>query len=407
MAAIAVPTPTLTPADMLRRAHEMRATLRARQPLCESGGRLPEETNQDFLNAGFYRILQPRCFGGYEFDMPTFVQVMTEVARGCVESGWVLALTAGHPAAFLSSLPVLGQNEVYGSSGDVRVPAVAKSGGFAIQVDGGYRFKAEWDYASGIDVATHFLGGLIVIDPANKQPLGYGYALLHPHEYQIVDNWNVWAMRGTGSKRVVVGEMLLPEHRFVALADAQLQPLKNIPGRAIHTNPLYYGNYLPLLIMELASVAVGAAKGALDVYEELLRNKKHPLPPFLPVYEIPEMQRHFGDAQAWTDTAELSLRGIAEWYQEACRAQYENGVELSQEQARRMLRAEQEVVRLAWDAVELMFRTGGSSSAAQGALLGRYFRHLAVIRTHITMQSEITAANVARLHFGLPAFGAL
>jgi 3-hydroxy-9,10-secoandrosta-1,3,5(10)-triene-9,17-dione monooxygenase len=318
-----------------------------------------------------------------------------------------LALTAGHPAAFLSSLPVLGQNEVYGSSGDVRVPAVAKPGGFAIRVDGGYRFKAEWDYSSGIDVATHFLGALMVIDPASGQPIAYGYALVNPPEYQIVDNWKVWAMRGTGSKRVVVEEMFLPEHRFVALADGQLQPLKDIPGRAIHQNPLYYGNYIPLLIMELASVAVGAAKGALDVYEELLRNKKHPLPPFVPVCEIPEMQRHFGDAQAWTDAAELSLRSIAEWYQEACRAQYEDGVELSLEESRRMLRAEQEVVRLAWDAVELMFRAGGSSSAAQGALLGRYFRNLAVIRTHITMQSEITAANVARLHFGLPTFGAL
>jgi 3-hydroxy-9,10-secoandrosta-1,3,5(10)-triene-9,17-dione monooxygenase len=393
---------------MLRRAQAMRTTLRARQPLCESGGRLPEETNQDFLQAGFYRILQPRCFGGYEFDMPTFVEVMAEVARGCVESGWALALTAGHPAAFLSSLPVRGQHEVYGSLGDVRVPAVAKPGGFAVQVEGGYRFKAAWDYSSGIDVATHFLGGLMVVDPGSGQPLAYGYALLHPPEYQIIDNWNVWAMRGTGSKRVVVEEMFLPEHRFVALADGQLQPLENIPGRTIHKNPLYYGNYLPLLFMELASVAVGAAKGALDIYEGLLRNKKHPLvPPFVPVCEIPEMQRHFGDAQAWTDSSELALRSIAEWYQESCRAQYEDGVELSLEVARRMLRAEQEVVRLAWDAVELMFRTGGSSSAAQSALLGRYFRNLAVIRTHITMQSEITAANVARLHYGLPAFGSL
>jgi 3-hydroxy-9,10-secoandrosta-1,3,5(10)-triene-9,17-dione monooxygenase len=201
--------------------------------------------------------------------------------------------------------------------------------------------------------------------------------------------------------------MFLPEHRFVALSDGQLQPLKDIPGRSIHTNPLYYGNYIPLLIMELISVAVGAAKGALDVYEDMLRNKKHPLPPFMPVCEIPEMQRNFGDAQAWTDSAELSLHGIAEWYQEACRSQYADGVELSLETARRMLRAEQEVLRLTWDAVDLMFRTSGSSSAAQGALLGRYFRNLAVIRTHITMQSEITAANVARLHFGLPAFGSL
>jgi len=36
---------------------------------------------------------------------------------------------------------------------------------------------------------------------------------------------------------------------------------------------------------------------------------------------------------------------------------------------------------------------------------GRYFRNLAVIRTHITLQLSHTSGNYARLHFGLPALG--
>jgi 3-hydroxy-9,10-secoandrosta-1,3,5(10)-triene-9,17-dione monooxygenase len=51
--------------------------------------------------------------------------------------------------------------------------------------------------------------------------------------------------------------------------------------------------------------------------------------------------------------------------------------------------------------VDLMFRTSGTSAAAKTAPLGRYFRNLAVIRTHITMQRDHTAANTGRLHFGL------
>ncbi len=45
----------------------MRPVLRARQQQCEQEGRLPEATHQDFLAAGFYKALQPRRFGGYEF----------------------------------------------------------------------------------------------------------------------------------------------------------------------------------------------------------------------------------------------------------------------------------------------------------------------------------------------------
>jgi 3-hydroxy-9,10-secoandrosta-1,3,5(10)-triene-9,17-dione monooxygenase len=67
-----------------------------------------------------------------------------------------------------------------------------------------------------------------------------------------------------------------------------------------------------------------------------------------------------------------------------------------------MILMEQHVIRLAWDAVELMFRTSGTSAAAKSSPLGRALRNLAVIRTHVTLQLDHTAANAGRLHFGLP-----
>jgi 3-hydroxy-9,10-secoandrosta-1,3,5(10)-triene-9,17-dione monooxygenase len=52
----------------------MRPMLRAAQPDCEKAGRIPDATNDVFVKAGFYRTLQPRRFGGYEFDVPTFLR---------------------------------------------------------------------------------------------------------------------------------------------------------------------------------------------------------------------------------------------------------------------------------------------------------------------------------------------
>ena len=52
----------------------MLPVLRERQEQCESLGRLPDQTNAEFVAADFYRILQPRRFGGCELDMPTFFQ---------------------------------------------------------------------------------------------------------------------------------------------------------------------------------------------------------------------------------------------------------------------------------------------------------------------------------------------
>ena len=65
--------------------------------------------------------LQPRRFGGYEFGLRDFVRVMSEISRGCPSSGWVLALTAGHPH-LLAHFSEQAQAELYGENGDVRVP---------------------------------------------------------------------------------------------------------------------------------------------------------------------------------------------------------------------------------------------------------------------------------------------
>ena len=74
--AVAVPEPDLTPEEMVARASALRPQLLACQEECERLRTLPEGTARAFLEAGFYRILQPRRFGGYEFGLDTFTRVM-------------------------------------------------------------------------------------------------------------------------------------------------------------------------------------------------------------------------------------------------------------------------------------------------------------------------------------------
>jgi len=403
---IQAPEPGLTPDDLLHRARAMRATLRTRQDACEQAGRILDETNNEFINAGFYRILQPRRFGGYEFDLPLFIQVMMEVSRGCSESGWVLALTAGH-AVIIASLPEIAQREAFGTRGEFRAPGVAMPTGTAIPTTGGYRVSGAWDYASGCDTATHFFGASLIQEPGSKAPSGMLLALLDRSDYEIVDNWNVIGMQGTGSRRVVVGEKFVPTHRVFHWTDAQGQQVRKQPGHALYRNGLYHGPIVPLLVSEVAAVCVGTARGALDIYEEILRAKRVTYPPFRYRFQESEFQRHFGEAQSLIDTAEAALLKMGADYMEHGRRSIEDGIAISDEDERRLLLIEQQCVRLAWDAVELMFRTAGTSSATKAAPLGRYFRNLAVVRTHLTLQSDHTAGNAARLHFGFPPLSRL
>jgi 3-hydroxy-9,10-secoandrosta-1,3,5(10)-triene-9,17-dione monooxygenase len=394
------PEPELTPSEIIRRADAMRSMLRERQNAVEAAGEVPEDTNAQFIKAGFYRILQPRCFGGYEFDLPTFLKVMIAVSRGCSDSGWVLALTAGH-AFLMASFPEAAQREAFGDTGEFRAPSVAMPGGLAIPTAGGYRVKGAWDYSSGCDLATHFIGGCIVQEPDSTIPDLGGFVVFDRNQYRIVDNWHVIGMQGTGSRRIVIEEMFVPAHRALLVYDAKGDYIHPRPGSLLHANPLYHGRITSLLVSEVGAVAVGIGRGALDVYEEILRTKKTNFAPFHARSMELEFQRHFGEAQSLVDTAEAALLQMAADYTERARRDAEEGVPFTDEDDRRFLQIEQQCVRLCWEAVDLMFRTSGTSAGANTSPLGRYFRNLAVIRTHITLQHNHTAANTGRLHFGL------
>jgi 3-hydroxy-9,10-secoandrosta-1,3,5(10)-triene-9,17-dione monooxygenase len=395
------PEPDLTVAELIRRADEMRPWLRERQNECEALGELPEDTNQKFLEAGFYRILQPRIFGGYEFALPDFIRVMLAVARGCSDSAWVLALTSGH-TVLAAQLSESAQRDVFGPAGDFRAPGVGMPGGTGVLADDGLRVNGAWDYASGCDLATHFFGSTMVRDPATNASLGNAWILFERGQYKIVGNWNVIGMQGTGSRRVVIEDAFVTTDRALWFIDGSGLPVRDQPGHAVHPNPMYHGWLAPLLISEVAAVSVGAARGALDVYAEILKNKKTNFPPFHARANEAEFQQHFGEAQALIDTAEAALLKLAADYMDLALRHIETATPLDDETEKRLILMEQQIIGLAWNAVELMFRTSGTSAAAKSSPLGRALRNLAVIRTHVTLQTDHTATNAGRLHFGLP-----
>ncbi len=115
-ASIPQPEPNLTPDEIVDRARAM--VPGAARAFC--GNRTvthaPAATVQDCVDAGFYRILQPRRFGGYEFGLRTFCDVMKHLSRGCTSTGWVLTLTSAH-TFHLGAFPEAGQEEIYGEDG--------------------------------------------------------------------------------------------------------------------------------------------------------------------------------------------------------------------------------------------------------------------------------------------------
>lgn len=148
------PEPDLTPKDLVARAVALRPKLVEQQAECEERTYYSEEMHQEFVDAGFYRLYVPRRYGGYEFDVPTFMRVVLELARGCPSTAWCMGLAAGHALQVGSWWEERAQAEIFGD-GDFRAAAVAAPISPATRSDHGWELNGQAGYASGIPYSTH------------------------------------------------------------------------------------------------------------------------------------------------------------------------------------------------------------------------------------------------------------
>jgi 3-hydroxy-9,10-secoandrosta-1,3,5(10)-triene-9,17-dione monooxygenase len=401
---IAVPDPDLTPDAMIERARSMRVVLRARQAETEAAGRVSDETNAECIAAGLYRILQPRRYGGYEFDLPTFAKVMIEISRGCPSTGWVVAFTAGHTHV-LAKYAEAAQAEVYGGTGEFRAPLVGGNTAFALPVEGGYLVSGYWDYASGCDGATHFFGACEIKDTPEGEPKGVLLALFPAGAFEIERNWNMLGMKGTGSHRVKVKDLFVPAHRVMERAMSRiLMPVTDDRALALFDNPMYLGPSLCVLMAEIAAVAVGTGYAALDAFEEVLGERTSPWTSARKRSEDREFQVYFGHAMAILETARDALIGCAQDFMDACRKYGDGTAEFTQDMGSRIVLVEQQCCRLAGEAVSLIARTAGTRAARPGEALERYYRDMTTLLTHHTLFYDRNQEMAARIHFGLDPF---
>ncbi len=56
----------------------------------------PEETVSSLETAGFFRLMQPEQWGGYQVDPVTFYEAVRRIASACGSTGWVSGIIGIH-----------------------------------------------------------------------------------------------------------------------------------------------------------------------------------------------------------------------------------------------------------------------------------------------------------------------
>jgi 3-hydroxy-9,10-secoandrosta-1,3,5(10)-triene-9,17-dione monooxygenase len=382
-------TAAVTPEEMIARAQELIPMLREQQDDAERRGHYGPAVHEEFLRAGFYRMLQPRRFGGLELDMTTFLRTMVAIATGDPGTGWCLTLGSTHAWVVASHLGEEAQAELFGPDGDFRAPHPAAPTGEAVPVEGGYRFTGRWPYASGSPYSTHALLGARVPPPGGEGAPQLIIVVLPRCDYEVLDDWGggrMMGMNSSGSNTILATDVVVPE-RF-AITQGIFDPPMPTPGLLLHGNPMYLGRAPAPYHASLVLQVIGAARAALDEYADIVKRKPTNFAPFVPRYRFHEDQRVYGHAMAMTDAAETILYGFGDAYTATLERAVRTGEPVDPAQDPRWWAMLQQAGGLAASAVESLTHRSTSSATQRGTRLSRYFHDVTMYRQHISSQQQ-------------------
>jgi indole-3-acetate monooxygenase len=380
---------TLLPADLdaqpvVQAAAALRPLIRRHRDEIDREQRLPKALVEEFHAAGFYSMVMPRALGGLQVDPLTYVRVVELLAEAAGSVGWNLANNSIGQLVTLG-LPDEGVHEIYERGADTAIAGTAvMGGGQAVPVDGGYRVSGRWPFGTGCQESSWMLGSFQILDgnQPRRSPDGssvFWRGVFRRSEARIVEgSWDVAGLRATGSFDWTVDDVFLPERRTMVHAGVPLDnQWKRWPG-------ISYA--LPAQAWvgpHHSAVITGIARAGIDALIELAAEKT-PRGRTGRLCENPQVQ----DAVGRADT----LLNAGRAYRSATITEVWNtvaaGKETLLEQRARCRLAAAHAADSAREAMDLMYRHGGSTSYRRESRLAECWRDLHVVGQAVTLMPE-------------------
>jgi indole-3-acetate monooxygenase len=369
---------------VVQAAAALRPVIRGYRDELEREQRLPKALVEQCHAAGFYSLVRPRELRGLQADPLTYLRVVELLSEGSGSVGWNLCNNNIAQLVALG-LPDEGVREIFGHGREVAIAGTAvQGGGKAVPVDGGYRVTGRWPFGTGCQESGWMLGSFQILDgeEPRRSPDGtsvYWRGVFTRSEAQIVEgSWDVSGLRATGSFDWTVDNVFLPEQRTMVHAGV---PLDNqwsrwpgisyaLPAQA------WVGPHH-------SAVITGIARAGIDALIELAAEKT-PRGRTARLCDSPQVQDAVGRADA--------LLNAGRAYRTAMITELWNtvaaGEETTLEQRARCRLAAVHAADSARQAMDLMFRQGGSTSYRRDSRLAECWRDLQVVGQAVTLMPE-------------------
>jgi alkylation response protein AidB-like acyl-CoA dehydrogenase len=359
--------------DLMEAARKLAPRIRAMRIEGERQRRLPAELVSAMHELKLFRMFVPVELGGLETDLITAAHVVEEVAAADGAAGWNLMIGSTY-GLWAALLPHATAREIYGPAHAVVAGALRPSGSARI-VDGGFRVDGRWAYASGIQHATYWNAGCVVMDGTTPRRTVSGASEIRlvffpPGDGELIDTWDVGGLRGTGSHDYAVNDLFVPEERTTLL---EATPWAS---GALYRTPLQV-----LLDTSMAAVGLGIGRAAIEDFYDLAQVKHTSAASTTPIAERPMLQANAAKAEAL-------LRSARGFLYETAGGVWADVLAGRAPDARQLAiarLARVNAVMASSQAVDLIYEAGGGSSIYATRTIERCSRDIRTVSQHVSM----------------------
>ena len=255
--------PGVSGAELLARVVSLTSLIEGSAAESESLGTLAPEVVAALHQAGLFSLWSAGEVGGYDIDLVNQLEILVTLARADMSTCWSLMIGASASAVMAAFLPDEGVAQLFGDGAWPTAASSLAPAGRARRCAGGYQVNGRWGFGSGIRHARGVMAKCLVEEAGNADGPQQIAAFVPLDEVEILDDWNVSGLRGSGSNSYIIDDVFVPDC-FVAV----IRPLTQYRGGA-RASVLHLR--LPI---EHGAVVLGGARRALDEVVQQAANKR-------------------------------------------------------------------------------------------------------------------------------------
>lgn len=230
---------------------------------------LTPEVVDALANQELLRLLLPKGLGGQEIPLLEFCKTTEAVAMGDASTGWFVNQSNVSMASSAAAMPPEEAAKVFAGPRAGLAWGSKHNQSVATRVEGGYRLTGTWSYASG-SRHTEWIGAhSFVTNPDGSPHMRHGRPddrsfLFRKSQAEIIDDWHVLGLRGTGSDTYSVRDLFIPDAHA---------PARDAPEEKRWHGPLYPIGSTLMYATGFCGVTMGLARKMLDTYVDLARRR--------------------------------------------------------------------------------------------------------------------------------------